>query len=164
MDCVKQGNSKKGVRNVDPDRVNLWHQLLKCYKGMERDIGNTFHNNYRQSLSRFDVLDQLSRVPDDWISVGELTKRLLDTAGSISALLNRMEAENLINRRLNADDRRSFQVSLTETGKDLQVKMSKDYSVWVTSVMGEFSNDERKVLSGLLDRLTVPKRISDTGA
>lgn len=133
--------------------VSLWHQLLQCYKSIERNISSSMQNNYRQSLSRYDVLAKLDEYPEDWISVGELTKRLLDTAGSVSALLTRMEKESLIARRLNPNDRRSFQISLTDKGRALHREISSDYSAWVASALEDVSSEERELLFNLLGRL-----------
>jgi MarR family transcriptional regulator, 2-MHQ and catechol-resistance regulon repressor len=133
--------------------VSLWHQLLQCYKSIERNISSNLQSNYSQSLSRFDVLSQLDTSEEEWMSVGELTKRVLDTAGSISALLTRMVNEGLITRRLSPTDRRSFQVSLTGAGKTLYNKMASDYSTWVASALEDVSSEERAVLFKLLGRL-----------
>ncbi len=133
--------------------IGLWHQMLQCYKSIERNIGSRMHDNYQQSLSRFDVLTQLHKSNDDWISVGDLTKRLLDTAGGISALLTRMEKEELIERRLNPADRRSFQIGLTDKGRELYKDISLHYSEWVASALEEVSSEEREMLYDLLGRL-----------
>lgn len=133
--------------------IGLWHQMLQCYKSIERNIGSRMHDSYQQSLSRFDVLTQLHKSNDDWISVGDLTKRLLDTAGGISALLTRMEKEELIERRLNPTDRRSFQIGLTDKGRALYKDISLHYSEWVASALEEVSSEEREMLYDLLGRL-----------
>lgn len=140
--------------------VSLWHQLLQCYKSIERNISTAMHSNYHQSLSRFDVLSQIHDHGEEWISVGDLTRRLLDTAGGISALLNRMEREELIKRRLNPRDRRSFQVALTDKGRQLHRDMSSNYSAWVATALEEVSSEERELLYNILGRL---KRAQQNG-
>ncbi|MFC3051571.1 MarR family winged helix-turn-helix transcriptional regulator [Kordiimonas pumila] len=143
--------------------ISTWHQLLQCYKSMERNIGGQLQNKHSQSLSRFDVLSQLCQASEDWLQVGELTRRLLDTAGSVSALLTRMEKEGLIERRLNPDDRRSFQVTVTAKGRSLHKEMASDYAKWVASAMEDISDQEREVLMGLLNRLSRAQKGSATG-
>ncbi|MDA5195023.1 MarR family winged helix-turn-helix transcriptional regulator [Govanella unica] len=133
--------------------ISLWHQMLQCYKSIERNIGGRMHDNYQQSLSRFDVLTKLHDHDEDWISVGDLTKRLLDTGGSISALLTRMEKEELLARRLNPADRRSFQIGLTGKGRALYQDISSDYSGWVAAALEDVSSEERDLLYNLLGRL-----------
>lgn len=133
--------------------VSLWHQMLQCYKAMERSIGSRMQDNYQQSLSRFDVLTQLQNGADEWLSVGDLAKRLVDSREGISALLTRMEKEDLIVRRLNPDDRRSFQVSITKKGRVLHQDISSDYSAWVAYALEDVTADERKLLFDLLGRV-----------
>ncbi len=133
--------------------ITLWHQFLQCYKSVERNIATNLQSNYQQSLSRYDVLRQLAESPEKELQVGELTKRLLDTAGSVSALLTRMENEELVIRRLNPNDRRSFQISITDKGRKLYRAMASDYAIWVASAMEEISGQEREVLLQLLQRL-----------
>ncbi len=133
--------------------IGLWHQMLQCYKSIERNISGRMQDNYQQSLSRYDVLSQLHQAKEEWISVGDLTKRLLDTAGSISALLTRMEKEELIARRLNPSDRRSFQIGLTDKGRELYKDISFHYSGWVASALEDVSSEERELLYDLLGRL-----------
>ncbi|MEX1148026.1 MAG: MarR family transcriptional regulator [Sphingomonadales bacterium] len=150
-------------QQAEDSAISLWHQLLQCYKSIERNISSAMQDNYQQSLSRYDVLMQLHRhAGDDWLSVGELTRRLLDTGGSISALLTRMEKEGIIDRRLNPNDRRSFQVCLTSKGRNLYRDMSSNYSVWVASALEEVSAEERELLYNLLGRLKKAQRKSET--
>lgn len=146
--------AKNKAKDGHPESaVSLWHQMLQCYKAMERSIASRMQDNYQQSLSRFDVLTQLQNGPDDWLSVGELAKRLVDSREGISALLTRMEKENLIERRLNPDDRRSFQVSITRKGRALHQDIASDYSAWVAYALEDVTADERKLLFDLLGRV-----------
>lgn len=149
--------AENGADSTDA-AVSLWHQLLQCYKSIERNISSALHSNYHQSLSRYDVLAQIHDYGEEWISVGDLTRRLLDTAGGISALLNRMEREELIKRRLNPRDRRSFQVALTDKGRQLYRDMSSNYSAWVAAALEEVSLEEREVLFNILGRLKRAQR------
>jgi MarR family 2-MHQ and catechol resistance regulon transcriptional repressor len=70
-----------------------------------------------------------------------------------STLLTRMEKENLITRRLNPNDRRSFQVALTDEGRRVHKYMASSYEAWAAEALKEFSVEERELLYGLLDRL-----------
>jgi DNA-binding MarR family transcriptional regulator len=138
---------------AEESAVSLWHQILRCYKSIERNISSRMQDNYQQSLSRFDILTQLHSSDEEWISVGELARRLVDTREGISALLTRMEKEDLISRRLNPSDRRSFQVAITKKGSALYKNISSDYSTWVAYALEDVSSKERKLLLEILGRV-----------
>lgn len=144
------------MKNRDSNQeisIGVWKNLLQCYKFLNRDIGTKMRRDYNQSLSRFEILEALSQIEDDWLPVGQLAKQLPDPSGNISGLLDRMEKEGIIVRQLSPDDRRSFQVGLTEDGKQLYKKMVWDYNTWIASAMEEISTEERTVLMSLLERM-----------
>ncbi len=58
----------------------------------------------------------------DGIAVGELCKRLMLDSGTLSPLLKKMREAGYIEKRQSRDDERSFLISLTEEGKELQEK------------------------------------------
>jgi DNA-binding MarR family transcriptional regulator len=137
----------------DLSELKLWRKLLTSYKTLERNISSILQRYHKQSLSRYDVLHELHDHPEEWISVGELARKLMDEGSGTSTLLTRMEKENLITRRLNPNDRRSFQVALTDEGRRVHKYMASSYDAWAAEALKEFSVEERELLYGLLDRL-----------
>ena len=60
----------------------------------------------------------------DGIPVGELGKRLMLDSGTLSPLLKKMRLAGYIEKRQNADDERSFLITLTDKGRALQEQAS----------------------------------------
>ena len=70
------------------------------------------------TMAQFDVLAQLSRGNDGITSI-DLSRRLLVTAGNVTGMIDRMERDDLVERRPDPTDRRVTRVHLTEKGKQL---------------------------------------------
>jgi len=135
--------------------LGLWLRLMKCARTIEQGMEGRLRRNYKQSMSRFDVLSQLDRSDKKWLSVGDLASRLLSSKGNISGLLDRMLQEELIARRQSPADRRSQQICISPKGQKLFAKMASDHAEWTHSVLGELAYADRKKLEGLLDKLRV---------
>lgn len=130
--------------------LRVWLQLMKCSKAMESMVGARLRQKYNQSLGRYDILSQLYRIDSDWIAVGELARHVLAASGNITAVLDRMEQEDLIERRPSPSDRRSYQVQMTSTGKHLFRRMTRDHAIWVDEALASLPNSEKETLIALL--------------
>lgn len=134
--------------------LGLWLQLMKCTKTIEAQAAGHLRKEHGQSLARFDVLSQLHRFGDasegHWLSVGTIANNVMTSSGNITALLDRMEAEDLIERRASPTDRRGQQIRMTPTGGDIFAKMSRDHAEWVDTALGGVSVKDREQLTRLL--------------
>lgn len=132
--------------------LRLWLQLMKCTRTIEASVGGRLRRRHNQSLARFDVLSQLHRFGDDWATVGEIADRVMATSGNITALLDRMEADGLIVRRASPNDRRSYQVRMTERGRALFDDMTDDHARWIgTALAGIDDRDKERLIALLID-------------
>lgn len=84
------------------------------------------------------ILDYLNE--HDGSNQKEIAKACFLEAGSLTAILNKMEEKNLIERRMLNGNRRSFHIFLTEEGKAKQ-----------KLVNNAFAEAEKCALSGLSD-------------
>jgi DNA-binding MarR family transcriptional regulator len=99
------------------------------------------------------VLSQLYRFEDRWLAVGELAGLLMASGGNITALLDRMAAEDLVERRASPSDRRSFQVRMTAAGRALFLAMNRDHARWIDAALGDLPEAEKERLIDLLVRV-----------
>ena len=130
--------------------VRLWLQLMKCTRTIEAHVAARLRRDYGQSLARFDVLSQLDRSEEPWSTVGLLADQVMASSGNITALLDRMEADDLIVRRASPTDRRSQQVRMTRVGRELFMKMSCDHAKWIDEALGGVPAKDREQLIPLL--------------
>lgn len=133
--------------------LRLWLQLMKCTKTIEAEVASQFRRSHHQSLTRFDLLSQLYRIGDDWVAIGELASKLMASGGNITGLLDRMVADDLIERRANPRDRRSFQVRTTKKGRDTFKEMTNNHAQWIEDALNEFSQKDKEQLIKLLVRV-----------
>jgi DNA-binding MarR family transcriptional regulator len=130
--------------------LKLWLQLMKCAKSIEAEVGSRLRRGYGQSLSRFDVLSQLERLGGGWVAIGELARMVMAASGNITALLDRMEAEALVERRASPSDRRSFQVRITNEGQRLFAEMAGDHARWIDAALIDLPDADKRRLIDLL--------------
>jgi DNA-binding MarR family transcriptional regulator len=93
------------------------------------------------TLPRFHVLQHLNNEPD--ISFARLSALMLTDRANVSRIVRGMEADGLISRRLNEQDRRSYLLQLTGKGADLYAQAAaahrQDISVRFGGVLEESS-------------------------
>lgn len=116
-------------------------------------ITSQLNVHYNSSLPRFDVLANLELAPEHVISTTELAKTLIASKGNITRLLDRMEADGLIQRKLNPNDRRISDIHLTEQGLNYFKEMAVSHEKWVDDIFNALSNQEMKELVFLLSKI-----------
>ena len=72
----------------------------------------------------------------------EIAKACFLEAGSLTAILNKMEEKNLIERRMLNGNRRSFHIFLTEEGKEKQRLVNEAFAEIEESALSNFSDRE----------------------
>jgi DNA-binding MarR family transcriptional regulator len=74
------------------------------------------------TLPQFDVLAQLHRHPEGLLP-SELTEALLVTAGNVTGIVRRLEAQGIVERSKVPDDRRAVRLRLTDKGRALAASL-----------------------------------------
>ena len=72
------------------------------------------------------------------MSVGDLAGAVMAASGNITALLDRMAAEGLIERRAAPTDRRGQQVRASKPGRALFGQMARDHAGWIDELLSRF--------------------------
>jgi len=143
--------SRSPAARRDEQSLRLWIQIVRFANGLQRDIDQRLRQSHGQSLARFDVLSQLERADGAPLTVGELSHRLLTPATGITRLLDRMERDGLIERRLSETDRRSFLVTATELGLDTFRTMAANNAVWVREAFAHLQPADLAALSEVFE-------------
>jgi DNA-binding MarR family transcriptional regulator len=141
------------VAEADQQSLRLWLQLMKCTKAIEADVAKRLRRTHGQSLARFDVLSQLVRCDEEWVAVGTLAEMVMASSGNITALLDRMEADGLVERRASPTDRRSYQIRMTAAGRRLFDRMNRDHARWVAEALDGIAPRDKDRLITLLVRV-----------
>lgn len=106
---------------------------------------------FNTTLPRFDLMAQLERHPAG-LKMNALSRLLMVTGGNITAIVDQLEKEGLV-ERLDDEDRRAWLVRLTPAGKRLFAEMAREHEEWVVDLFAGLSRREHDELLKLLAKL-----------
>jgi DNA-binding MarR family transcriptional regulator len=105
------------------------------------------------SLEWYGVLLTLEAAPEGRLRMGELGSHVALSRSGLTRLVDRLEAAELVTRRLNPEDRRSFEVSVTPQGRAERARSWPTHARLIAEEFGaRFSDEEATQLSALLRR------------
>ncbi|WP_434993903.1 MarR family winged helix-turn-helix transcriptional regulator [Arthrobacter sp. Ld5] len=105
-------------------------------------------------IREYDVLFNLSRCPSGWTRLNELNHYLLISQPSLSRMVERLEARNLVRRRPAAADHRGIELALTEEGRALQRRIGSGHVQRIREVLAPVLNPgEMDQLKALTDKI-----------
>lgn len=106
----------------------------------------------------FEVLASLRRQgPPYQMTPSELCEATMITSGAMTNRLDRLEEMNLVERRLDQEDRRSLSVHLTAKGKDVIDRAAKVRFEHANQALAPLSESERVQLVDLLRKLVTSR-------
>ncbi len=138
------------AKTREEQTLRLWIQIVRLANGLQKDVDSRLRREHGQSLARFDVLSQLHRADEHQLSVGQLSASLLTPTNNITRLLDRMENDGLLKRRLSDTDRRSFTVEATKQGLALFKTMADDNRGWINDAFSKLAASDLNALSKAL--------------
>ncbi|MFO1337576.1 MAG: MarR family transcriptional regulator [Burkholderiaceae bacterium] len=142
------------VGDADHQALKVWLRLLACSTQIETEIRRRLRAQFGMTLARFDYLAQLHRHPEG-LRMSALSRYLMVTGGNVTALTDDLEAEGLVVRETDADDRRSFKVALTAAGRKAFEKVAQVHEGWVVELLSGLGAEQKHELHELLGRLRV---------
>jgi MarR family transcriptional regulator, organic hydroperoxide resistance regulator len=88
------------------------------------------------------------------MTAGQLAKSAELTPGTVTAILDQLEAANIVERRRSTEDRRVYYVTLTPLGRELRErKLSVWQSLWETG-LSRFSDQELQSATEIIHEAT----------
>lgn len=137
----------------DPDFL-VWTRLVKAYTRIQTELQTAFKEADLPPAEWFDVLNELKRVSSGALRPVELQERLLVSQPNMSRLLDRLQADKLIERLAVQGDGRAQQVQMTSQGRALQRRMANVHKqVLSKNVSAHFSEEQLSQLGRWLQRL-----------
>lgn len=106
---------------------------------------------YGLNLTQFDVL--MSLRAGEGITQQELSERLLLTKGNICVTLQKMEADNLVARRVDSTDERCLRLYMTDLGRQKLAQMRPEHQKSINGIFGKMSLVDQKNFYEQLCRL-----------
>lgn len=137
--------------------LRIWLRLLSCATRIEKALNARLRKEFNTTLARFDLLAQLARKPVG-ATMSEVSELLMVSNGAITALVQKLEADGMIHREVDSEDRRTFRLRLSQEGSKEFGRMARRHEEWVVALIGELSPVAQ---SDLLQHLTLLKRRLD---
>ncbi|MDP3208965.1 MAG: MarR family transcriptional regulator [Rhodoglobus sp.] len=134
------------------DAVNAWEALFRAQVTVLRALNAEFPSG-ELSLNEYDVLFNLSRLPDHRLRIRDINKHLFLTQPSVSRLVDRLAARDLLRKEPDPGDGRGTIVCLTDTGYALFRKVAVAHSSSIARHMVSLTPKELATLTTLTDKL-----------
>jgi DNA-binding MarR family transcriptional regulator len=137
--------------------LRLWLRIFTCKMLIEGEVRRRLRESFDVTLPRFDLMAQLDRAPGG-MTLGELSQRMMVTNGNVTGLVDRLVAQNLVDRKPSPTDRRAQIVSLTADGRKAFRAMARANSDWVGEIFSGLARGEINELMRLLDKAKASTR------
>jgi DNA-binding MarR family transcriptional regulator len=125
-------------------------ELARCYQAFERYSG-AHVRELGLTPDQFDIIATLGNTAG--MSFKELGEQTLITKGTLTGVVDRLEARGLVERVASEVDRRSTIVRLTRAGEREFAKAFPAHIAHLKAAFGALDEAELKRLEGLLGRL-----------
>ena len=135
--------------NDHGDDLRLWLRILTCSTLIDTEVRRRLREEFETTLPRFDLLAQLERTPEGML-LSVMSRRMMVSAGNLTALVERMVEIGHIRRESSSADRRAQIIKMTPAGRSFFRKMAKRHGEWISELFGGISDSDR---SALLSRL-----------
>jgi DNA-binding MarR family transcriptional regulator len=133
--------------------VDAWEALFRAQVTVMRDLTNDFPDD-RLSMVEYDVLFNLSKLPDHSARPRDLTPLLLLSQPSVSRMIDRLARRGLVTKHPDAADGRGTLVTLTDEGFALFRRVAVGHAESIARRFGDrLDEDELRTLIELCDRL-----------
>jgi len=143
---------KKKMNYGDLNSLNLrvLITLSRTTQKVHKRSGQIFKEG-GHTTAQFSVLEALYHKGP--LSVGQIIELILSTAGNMTVVINNLKKEGLIKRYPNPEDKRSYIIEITESGK---TSIQSIFPKHLDDLEKNFSNlteDEKNVLISLLKKI-----------
>ena len=140
------------ARRDDHSALRIWLRLLTCTQIIERRVRSGLREEFGTTLPRFDLMAQLERHPEG-LRMSELSRLLMVTGGNVTAIVDQLEKEGLVERLDEPDDRRAFRIRLTRAGEKSFAEMARAHEQWIVELLGGLSRRDQDELLKLLAKV-----------
>jgi DNA-binding MarR family transcriptional regulator len=140
------------ARAQDHRALRVWLRLLTCTQLIERRVRSRLRERFATTLPRFDLMAQLERHPGG-LKMNELSRLLMVTGGNVTAIVDQLEKEGLVERVDEPADRRAFRIKLTRAGEKSFAEMARAHEEWVVELLAGMGRREQEELLRLLAKV-----------
>jgi DNA-binding MarR family transcriptional regulator len=141
---------------IDPDTISLMDEMRFVSRAIHY-VAERSLDEAGLSFAQYKVLmhlffaEQMGDRSD--LNPSEISSRHGVSRNTMSSLIRSLEDAGLLERRLDQDDRRRFNISLTEDGRTLVTDHARQHLAIVGSCFSVLTPDEQETLSQLLRKV-----------
>jgi len=139
------------AESTSKQKLRLWLRLLRLAHSIEVELRRRFASEFKTTLPKFDVMAALSRA-EHGMKMTELSRYLMVSNGNVTGIIDRLVAEEIVERRAQAGDRRATFVRLTGKGVARFGIMAQAHEGWIAEILAGYSSAETETLFALLGR------------
>ncbi|STQ89948.1 MarR family winged helix-turn-helix transcriptional regulator [Iodobacter fluviatilis] len=125
-------------------------ELVRCYQAFEQ-LSNRHIRAMDLTPAQFDIIATLGNTQG--MSCRELSEKTLITKGTLTGVLDRLEARGIINRETINEDRRSFRVYLSAEGEAIFHRTFKQHLEYIQPFFSEFTEQKLSEITCTLAEL-----------
>lgn len=151
-DGARQLDMEARVQRGDRLQLRAWLRLLTCANLIGTRVRQSLREDFEITLPRFDALAQLERAPEG-LKMSELSRHLMVTGGNVTALVERLVADGLVERCVDERDRRRQIIRITAKGQRVFDAIAPVHQGWIDDMMAGMSRDDLRQLHRLLAAL-----------
>ena len=108
---------------IADEHLDAWRGVLNAHARLTARIEDALAAAGLPQLAWYDVLWALQSAPGKALRMGELADAVTISRSGLTRLVDRIEAEGLLERRAAAGDRRAVEVAITPAGTKLLRRM-----------------------------------------
>ena len=108
---------------IATEHLDAWRSVLNVHARLTQNVEAALAKAGLPQLAWYDVLWALQRAPGKVLRMGELADAVTISRSGLTRLVDRIEAEGLLQRRASAGDRRAVEVAITPDGSKLLRRM-----------------------------------------
>lgn len=118
---------------------------------------NWVNDQLKTTLSPFDITPKQYNIlrilngATEPLTTSEIRVRMIDKMSDITRLIERMLKKNLVFRKMNSEDKRLVDISITAEGKALLAEI-KESGRSLTGILSGLEDSEARILSELLEK------------
>jgi DNA-binding MarR family transcriptional regulator len=146
-------------------RLAVWRAFLRTHSTVVSRLERDLASEAGMPLAWYDLLLQLAEAPERRLRMADLADRVLLSRSGLTRLVDRLQAEGLVEREPYPGDARGTYTVLTAEGLDrlraaVPVHLAGVEEYWLSKL----DDDSLRELQRLLDRLEKDACLDDGGA
>jgi DNA-binding MarR family transcriptional regulator len=141
--------AKVGQSVTKPNWLPTLLSVVRAYQTFDA-VSDAHIRQLGLTSPQFDIIATLGNTPG--MTCREIGERTLITKGTLTGVLDRLEAKDLLTRVVSSEDRRSFTVKLTRKGQACFEAVFGKHLTYLDQFFTQLSADERRTIETSMAR------------